>query len=95
MSKYIYEMVTFKHVEPGYHVDYRYENFFSSRKAALSYIKSYIDWALKKKLIAEALEMEYISGSKSTEVCWQVLTGDQLEYFGIKRHMILNNYECY
>ena len=89
MSKYIYEMVTFKHSDPGYRVDYRYENFFKSRKAALSYIDNYITWALKKKLISEAIEAKYVSESKSTEVCWQVLTGDQVEYFGIKRHMIL------
>lgn len=89
MSKYIYEMVTFKHVEPGYRVDYRYENFFASRKAALSCIAGYIAWALKKKFIAEAIEAKYVSESKATEVCWQVLTGDKVEYFGIKRHMIL------
>lgn len=90
MSKYIYEMVTFEHVDPGYRVDYRYENFFSSRKAALLYIASYITWALKKKLIDEAIEAKYVSESKTTEVCWQVLTGDKVEYFGIKRHIILH-----
>lgn len=90
MSKYIYEMVTFKHVDPGYRVDYRFEIFFTSRKEALIYIANYIEWVLKKKLIDEAIEAKYVSESKTTEVCWQVLTGDKVEYFGIKRHIILH-----
>lgn len=90
MSKYIYEMVTFKHVESGYCVDYRYENFFSSRKAAIIWVADYIIWAMKNGHFSEAIEMKYVSETKATEVCWKALKDGKVEYFGIKRHMILN-----
>lgn len=90
MSKYIFEMVTFEHVEPGYRVDYRYENFFSSRKAAIIWVADYIIWAMKNGHFSEAIEMKYVSETKATEVCWKALKDGKVEYFGIKRHMILN-----
>lgn len=90
MSKYIYEMVTFEHVEPGYRVGYRYENFFSSREAAIIWVADYIIWAMKNGHFSEAIEMKYVSETKATEVCWKALKDGKVEYFGIKRHMILN-----
>lgn len=90
MSKFIYEMVTFEHTDPGFRVVYRYENFFSSRKAAVMWVAEYILWAMKNGHISEAIEMKYISKSKTTEVRWKAFKEGKVEYFGIKRHMILN-----
>lgn len=90
MSKFIYEMVTFEHAEPGFRVVYRYENFFTSRKAAIMFLAEYIIWAMKNEHISEAIEMKYVSETKATQVCWKTLKNDKVEYFGIKRHMILN-----
>lgn len=90
MSKFIYEMVTFENVNPGFRVVYRYENFFSSRKAAIQWVAGYITWAMKNEHISEAIEMKYVSQTKATEVCWKAFKDGKVEYFGIKRHMILN-----
>lgn len=90
MSKFIYEMVAFKHTDPGFRVVYRYENFFSSRKTAILYVAGYINWAIRNKYISEAIEMKYVSETKGTEVCWKAFADDKVEYFGIKRHLILN-----
>lgn len=91
MGKYIYEMVTFEHIEPGYRVDYRYEScFFSSHKAAIIWVADYIIWAMKNGHFSEAIEMKYVSETKATEVLWKALKDGKVEYIGIKRHMILN-----
>lgn len=90
MIQYIYEMVTFEHADPGFRVVYRYENFFSSRKAAIMWIAEYILCAMKNEHISEAIEMKYVSETKTTQVCWKALKDGKVEYFGIKRHMILN-----
>lgn len=91
MSRFIYEMVTCEHVNPGYRVVYRYENFFSSRRAAILYVTDYINWAIKNAVITEAVEMKWVSESKRTEVCWRTFKDNKVEYIGIKRHWILNN----
>lgn len=90
MSKFIYEMVTFKHVDPGFRVVIHYEYFFTSRKAAIMFLAEYIIWAMKNEHISEAIEMKYVSETKATQVCWKTLKDNEVEYFGIKRHKIFN-----
>lgn len=88
MSKFVYEMVTFEHIDPGFRVVFRYENFFTSRKAAIMFLAEYIIWAMKNGHFSEAIEMKYVSPTK--EVRWKALKDGKVEYYGIKRHMILN-----
>lgn len=90
MSKFIYEMVTFEHVGPGFRVNYHFEDYFTSREAAVRFCNSYVVWLLNQKIVTEAVEDKYENEYHSYCVLWRVLNEENFEYIGIVRNMILN-----
>lgn len=94
MNKFIYEMVTFQPFgiddERGFFVNYHFEDYFTSRKAAVSFCNDYIVWLLKQKMATEAVEHKYENEHHSYCVLWRVYNGKIFEYYGIVRNMILN-----
>lgn len=94
MARYIYEMVTFEphgnDDERGFYVAYHFEDYFTSRKAAICYCNNYILWLLKKKMASEAIEHRWENKTRSQSVLFRVNNGKEIEYYGIVRNMILN-----
>lgn len=94
MARYIYEMVTFEphgnDDERGFYVAYHFEDYFTSRKAAVNFLNDYILWILKEKMATEAIEHRWESKNRSQNVFWRVYMVGKVEYYGIVRNMILN-----
>ena len=93
-SRYIYEMVTFERFgeddERGFYVAHHFEDYFTSRKAAVDFCNGYILWLLKEKMANEAIEHRWENKFHSQCVLWRVYNEKEIEYYGIVRHMILN-----
>lgn len=94
MARFIYEMVTLERYgnddERGFYVAYHFENYFTSRKAAIAFCNGYVLWLLKEKLATEAIEHRWENKFQSECVLWRVYNGKEVEYYGIVRNMILN-----
>lgn len=94
MKRYIYEMVTFEPWEnenpEHFYIAYHFEDFFTSRKAAIKYTNGYIEWLLSKKIAIEAIEVNQSNKTNSQLVLWKVVNHSTTEYYGIVRNVILN-----
>ena len=94
MNRFIYEMVT---LEPwgedesrGFHVAYHFEDYFTSRKRALSFTAGYVEWILKEGLAKEAVQCSWRSKSGAMLALWRVFDGLKYEYYGVVRNLILD-----
>ena len=94
MSKYIYEMVTFRSWEDAnpehFYVEYHFEDYFTSRKAAISFMRSYIEWLRKKKMAVETTELNLKDRFNNQHVLYLVQNEEVTEFYGIVRNIILN-----
>lgn len=94
MKRYIYEMVTFRAWEAAdpvtFQVEYHFEDYFTSRKAAIDFTRHYVEWLLKQKLAVEAVELNMTDRNNCELVMYMVQNEKLTEYYGIKRNMILN-----
>lgn len=94
MKRYIYEMVTFRTWEAADHVTFQVENhfedYFTSRKAAINFTRNYVEWLLKNKMAVEAVEIN-LTGRYNRELVMYMVQNEKItEYYGIVRNMILN-----
>ncbi len=93
-QRYIYEMVTlcaWDDDDPStFYVDYHYEDYFTSRKAAIAYVHGYIKWLLSKKMAREAVEVNLSNEYGTQLVMYRIKDGAKVEYYGIVRNRILN-----
>lgn len=94
MARFVYEMVTFEPFgnddERGFHVAYHFENYFTSRKAAVTFCNDYVLWLLKEKMATKAIEHRWENKFQSQIVLYRVDNGEEIEFYGIVRNMILN-----
>lgn len=73
----------------GFRIDYHFEDYFLSRKAAEKFLGDYILWLLEKKLVEEAIQGDWSSPTGAMVAIWKTFDGKNTEYFGIVRNMIL------
>lgn len=94
MNKFIYEMVAFQPFgidnERGFFVAHHFEDYFTSRKAAVDFCNGFILWLLKEKMATEAIGHRWENKTRSQCVLFRVNNGKEIEYFGIVRNQILN-----
>lgn len=94
MKRYIYEMVTFRDWEAAdpvtFQVEYHFEDFFTSRKAAIDFTRHYVEWLLKNKFAVEAVKVNFTDRYNNMLVMYMVQNEKETEFYGIKRNMILN-----
>lgn len=93
-SKYIYEMVVFRpygavKIE-GFFTDYRFEDFFLSKRAAVAWLDGFVSWLRSSGAASEVLPFEWVNHFGFQFVKYRVLSGNDYEYYGIVRHRILS-----
>lgn len=92
-QRYIYEMVTLcawdNNSQAAFYVAYHFEDYFTSRKAAIAYVHDYVKWMLRKGMAKKAVEVNLSKGRGSQLVMYRVEDGAKIEYYGIIRNMIL------
>lgn len=93
MSRFIYEMVSLSawgnDESRGFHVEYHFEDYFLSRKAAVNFTNGYVEWLLKEGLAKEAVQCSWRSHTGSMLALWRVFDGIKFEYYGVVRNLIL------
>lgn len=93
MNKYIYEMVTLScwgdDASRGFYIDHHFEDYFLSKKKALSFIKGYMEWLVKERLIEYFELYENISATGSMMCKYRTFDGKKFEFYGIVRNIIL------
>lgn len=93
MKRYVYEMVTLvpwgEDESRGFRIDYHFEDYFMSRKAAEKFLDDYINFLLDREILVEAVKVGYTSPSGAMLAKWKTFDGKNTEYFGIVRNMIL------
>lgn len=93
-QRYIYEMVTLSawdNDDPAsFYVEYHFEDYFTSRKAAIAFVHDYMKWLLREGMAKKAIEVNLSNEYNSQLVMYRVDDGAKIEYYGIVRNMILN-----
>jgi len=92
-QRYIYEMVVLKawdDKDPDtFYIDYHFEDYFTSRKAAFAFVHGFIRWMLGEKIILKA-QLVNLSNKYGTQLAmYRVDDGEKIQYYGIVRNMIL------
>lgn len=93
-QRYIYEMVVLKvwgdKNPDAFYIDYHFEFYFTSRKAAIAFVHGQIKRMLGEKLALKA-KLVNLSNKYGTQLAmYRVDDGENIEYYGIVRNMILN-----
>lgn len=73
----------------GFRIDYHFEDYFLSRKAAEKFINDYINFLLERKLVEEAIQGDWLSPTGAMVAKWRTFNGKDTEYYGFVRNMIL------
>lgn len=73
----------------SFSIDYHFEDYFMSRKAAEKFLDDYITFLLERDLALEAVEVDWASPSGAILAKWKTFDGKKTEFFGIVRNMIL------
>lgn len=93
-QRYIYEMVTLSfwddNNQSSFYVEYHFEDYFTSRKAAIAFVHAYMKWLLQKGMAKKAIEVNLSNEYGTQLVMYRVEDGAKVEYYGIVRNMILN-----
>ncbi len=93
MNKYIYEMVTLSRwgddSSRGFYIDHHFEDYFLSKKKALSFLYDFIEFLLKEGLIENYELYEYTNKNGSMICKFRTWNGKKYEFFGIVRNKIL------
>lgn len=91
--RYIYEMVTFSAWDDNdpssFHVEYHFEDYFTSRRAAVAYVHDYMLWLCREGMARDVVEFNWTNVYGSQYVMYRVEGGDWLEFYGIVRNVIL------
>lgn len=92
--RYIYEIVAFTAWDDNdpddFYVAHHYEEYFSSRKAAIAYCHNKIKWMLGENVAQKAIIVNLSNKYGSQLAIYRVEEGEMIDYYGIVRSMILN-----
>ena len=73
----------------GFYIDHHFENYFLSKKKALSFLNSYMEWLVKKGLITWYEVYEYTNITGSLMCKFRTSDDKKYEFYGIVRNIIL------